>query len=109
MRITLFVVASLALLALCVCAPSENIEKIPPKQEPTPSVTASDGSRSGAAEEDVASNDSKASKHVERERRDLGQESDLLPSAKDVDSSPFGEQSQLEGHGRIKVLPAFLG
>ncbi|KAI5643033.1 hypothetical protein NE865_05074 [Phthorimaea operculella] len=109
MRVTLFAVASLALLALCVCAPSQNIEKIPPKQEQTPSATGSDGSKSGAAEGDAASEDSKVLAHVERERRDLGQESDLLPSAKDVDSSPFGEQSQLEGHGRIKVLPAFLG
>uniref|UniRef100_A0A1E1WRF1 Secreted protein n=1 Tax=Pectinophora gossypiella TaxID=13191 RepID=A0A1E1WRF1_PECGO len=107
MRSMFFVVASLALLAYCVCAPTaeEVIEHIPPKQEQTPSATGKEDAKSGALAVDVASEPK-----VSRTRREVGgQESDLLPGAKDVDASPFGETSQLEGRGRIRVLPAFLG
>ena len=100
------VVVSLALLAVCACAPSESevIQHIVPKEEKTPSVIGSDAAKSGAAVEDSRVGDAK-----DRARRSVGEESDLLPSKGDVDASPFGETSQLEGRGRIRVLPAFLG
>ncbi|KAF9424854.1 hypothetical protein HW555_000155 [Spodoptera exigua] len=107
MHSTLFFVASLALLALCVCAPADQdvIQHIPLKPEQTPSVTGKEDAVSGASGK-VAG----ASEHVpQRARRDVaGQESDLLPAINDVDVSPFGETSQLEGRGRIRVLPAYL-
>lgn len=96
----LFVVASLALLAACVCASSENVvEHV--RNHPTQSATGKDGAASGALDVNAGS-----SKAVERERRDAGQENDLLPSEPEV--SEFGESS-LDGRGRIKVLPAFMG
>lgn len=101
------VVASLALLAVCACAPSESevIQHIAPKDEKTPSVIGSDALKSGAAVED-----SGAAEVKDRHRRSAGLESDLLPSKGEEDASPFGETSQLEGgRGRIRVLPAFLG
>ena len=108
MRSMLFVVASLALLAYCACAPAEEvIEHIPPKHEPTPSATGKEDAKSGAGDV-VAAADTKSTNT--RTRREVGGlESDLLPAAKDVDSSPFGETSQFEGRSRIRVLPAFLG
>lgn len=108
MRSMYFVVASLALLAVCTCAPVEAdvIQHIPLKE--TPSATGKDAAKSGAAEKDSAASEPKAP--VSRARRELGgQESDLLPSHDDVDGSPFGDNFQLAGHGRIKVLPAYLG
>lgn len=105
MHSTLFFVASLALLAACASAPAEDvIEHIPPKQEPTPSATSKDGSSSGAVVEGAAE-----VKVPSRTRRNVGQESDLLPSGHDVDASPFGEVSQVLGRNRIRVLPAYLG
>ncbi|XP_072942900.1 uncharacterized protein [Epargyreus clarus] len=100
MRSMLFVVASLALLAACACAPAEEdvIQYIP--KEATPSVTGKDGSESGA----VGGNSGASKIALERARRSIGgQESDLLPSGGDVDASPFGETSQLDGRGRIKI------
>lgn len=107
MHSTLFIVASLALLVVCACAPSgeDVIQHIPAKAEPTPSLTGKDGSASSAA----AGNAGASKPEPARVRRDAGQESDLLPSANEVDVSPFGETSQLEGRGRIRVLPAYLG
>lgn len=63
-----------------------------------------DGANSGAV-------DAESSEPKElRARRSIGgQESDLLPSANDVDAAPFGAPSAFEGRGRIRVLPAFLG
>ena len=107
MHSTLFIVASLALLALCVCAPVEQdvIEHIPQKAEPIPSATGKDAVESGASGKAAGVSD-----HVARVRREVGgQESDLLPAANDIDASPFGETSQLVGRGRIRVLPAYLG
>lgn len=108
MRTMFFVVASLALLAACACAPEgEVIQHIPPKAEETPSAIGKDGVASPAVGD--AAGSSKPI-HVARTRRDLaGQESDLLPSANDGDASVFGESSNLDGRGRIKVLPAYLG
>lgn len=104
MHSTFFIVASLALLAVCACAPvvEEVIQHIP-KQEQTPSATGKENAESGASVKATG-----VSENV-RHRRDAGQEGDLLPSVNDVDASPFGETSQLAGRGRIKVLPAFLG
>ncbi|PZC77883.1 hypothetical protein B5X24_HaOG202764 [Helicoverpa armigera] len=107
MHSTLFIVASLALLALCVCAPADQdvIQHIPQKAEQTPSVIGKNAAESGASGKAAG-----ASEHVARARRDVaGQESDLLPASNDVDVSPFGETSQLEGRSRIRVLPAYLG
>lgn len=106
MRSTLLIVASLTLLAVCACAPAAGdvIQHIPPNQEPTPSVTGKSGAESGALEKAVGASD-----HQARVRRDVGDESDLLPSANEGDVSPFGESSQLAARGRIRVLPAFLG
>lgn len=106
MHSMLFVVASMALLVACACTPweSEAIQHIAPKEEKTPSVIGSDAVKSGAAGEGSAVSDVK-----DRARRSAGQESDLLPSGNEVDASPFGENSQFEGRGRIRVLPAFLG
>lgn len=107
MHSSLFIVASLALLGLCVCAPAEQdvIQHIPQKAEPIPSATGRDDAVSGASGKAAGASD-----HVARVRREVaGQESDLLPSANEVDASPFGEVSQLEGRGRIRVLPAYLG
>lgn len=68
-------------------------------------VSGKEGANSGAV---VA--ESSESKELLRSRRSVvGQESDLLPSGSDVDASPFGGQSAIEGHGRIRVLPGFLG
>lgn len=108
MRSVIFVVASLALLAACVCAPEgESIQRIPTKAAATPSATDKDAAKSGAS---VGGSGASEPSTVARERRDIaGQESDLLPSAHDLDASPFGEISKLDGRGRIKVLPAFLG
>ncbi|KAL0820515.1 hypothetical protein ABMA28_006373 [Loxostege sticticalis] len=109
MHSTFFVVASLALWAVCACAPADSdvIQQIPAKPEQTPSVIGKDAAKSGAAEGDSGVTEAKP---VERVRRSVGgQESDLLPSRGQVDVSPFGEVSQLEGRGRIRVLPAFLG
>ncbi|CAG4947226.1 unnamed protein product [Colias eurytheme] len=101
-----FVVVSLALLAACVCAPSGDvIQHIPPNHEATQSATEKEAAVSGAAVENVGSSKPLG---LARERRDLGgDESDLLPSDQNV-ASPFGESS-LDGRGRIRVLPAFLG
>ncbi|CAH4030440.1 unnamed protein product [Pieris brassicae] len=100
MRFMFFAVASLALLAACVCAPNEAIQHIP-KQEATQLTTEKDGAASGVSEKNAGSSE------PDREKRDLGgQESDLLPSEHEV--SAFGENA-LVGRGRIKVLPAFLG
>lgn len=107
MHSTLLVVASLALLAVCACAPSgeEVIQHIPAKQEAIPSATGRDAAVSGASEKAAG-----ASENKERARRDIGgQESDLLPSVGDVDASPFGESQPLAGRSRIRVLPAYLG
>lgn len=103
-----YFVASLTLLAVCACAPADAdvIQRIPPKPEPTPSATGKDVAVSGALERAAGSSDAVK----DRLRRELvGQESDLLPSLGDIDASPFGENSQLSGRSRIKVLPAFLG
>ncbi|CAG9563995.1 unnamed protein product [Danaus chrysippus] len=100
-----FVVASLALLSLSVCAPVEDVIQHIPKAVAIPSSTERNGASSGAVV-----NAGSEPLLAARARRDLGgQESDLLPSAKDIDASPFGEVSQLDGRGRIKVLPAYLG
>lgn len=107
MHSTFFIVASLALLAFCVCAPAEQdvIQHIPTKAEQTPSAIGSEGAVSGASGKAVGS-----AEHQSRARREVaGQESDLLPSGNDVEVSPFGEVSNLEGRGRIRVLPAYLG
>ncbi|KAJ8717917.1 hypothetical protein PYW07_005847 [Mythimna separata] len=107
MHSTLFIVASLTLLVLCASAPAEQdvIQHIPQRVEQTPSVTGRDAVESGASGKAAGASD-----HEARARRDVaGQESDLLPAANDVDVSPFGEVSQLEGRGRIRVLPAYLG
>ncbi|VVC97657.1 unnamed protein product [Leptidea sinapis] len=106
MRSLSLIVASLALLVVCACAPSgESIQHIPPKQDTTPSATGRSGAESGAAVEDSGSKIVAAA----RERRDLGGlESDLLPSGQGVDDSAFGAQ-EFEGRSRIKVLPAYLG
>lgn len=108
MHSSLLFVASLALLAACAGAPPGQavIQQIPPKAEQTPSATGKDGAKSGAVE-DVA--DASESQVPVRARRDVGQESDLLPSALDAEASPFGQVSNLQGRGRIRVLPAFLG
>lgn len=105
MRSMFFAVASLALLAVCVCAPAEQdvIQHIPQKVEETPSATGNGAAPSGVA---VGS----GSEHHARARRDIGgQESDLLPSPNQNDASPFGETSNLMGRGGIRVLPAYLG
>ncbi|CAK1551425.1 unnamed protein product [Leptosia nina] len=102
MRVTLFVVASLALLAACACAPNGDVIQHIPKHEATQSNT-KDGAVSGAVDAGVGSKPVE----VSRERRDIGdQESHLIPSDNEV--SDFGESS-LDGRGRIKILPAFLG
>lgn len=108
MRSLFFAGASLALLAICVCAPEgDAIQRIPPKAVATPLATNKDAADSGASASNVGSSKPLA---VARVRRDIGgQESDLLPSANDVEVSPFGENSNLLGRGRIKVLPAYLG
>lgn len=68
-------------------------------------VSGKDGANSGAVDEE-----SSEPKELLRHRRSMGgQESDLLPSGSDVDAAPFGAPSALEGRGRIRVLPAFLG
>lgn len=108
MHSTLFTVASLALLAVCVCAPADGdvIQRIPPRPEQTPSATGKDAAESGASEKDAGVSDSAHN----RAPRDLGgEESDLLPSLNEGDVSPFGENSELLGRSRIKVLPAYLG
>lgn len=106
MRSVFLAVASLALLAVCACAPLDGdvIQHIPPKAEPTPSATGEVGSTSGAA----VGNAVAVKPESARVRRDAAQENDLLPASNDVDVSPF-EAFNLEGRGRIKVLPAFLG
>ncbi|CAH2089563.1 unnamed protein product [Euphydryas editha] len=108
MRSLFFAVASVALLAICVCAPEgDAIQRIPPKVAATPSATKESAVDSGAAANNAGSSKPLT---VARVRRDIGgQESDLLPSANDVDVSPFGENSNFDGRGRIKVLPAYLG
>lgn len=108
MRSMFFVVASLALLAVCVCAPEgASIQHIPPKAGETPSAIGKDGAVLLAAAGGAGSS---KQIHVARTRRDLaGQESDLLPSANQAEASVFGESSNLDGRGRIRVLPAFLG
>lgn len=63
-----------------------------------------DGANSGAA-----AAESSEPKELRYRRSIGGQESDLLPSGDDVDASPIGGPSAFEGHGRIRVLPAFLG
>lgn len=104
MRSIMFVVALAAFLALYECAPPQQgpaVQAQPVKPGQTPSAIAKDSVGSGAAE-----NHSGAG----RIRRDAaGQESDLLPSANEGDASPFGEQAQAFGSGRIRVLPAFIG
>lgn len=110
MHSIIFVVASVALFVVCASAPVEEdvIQHIPQKHDPTPSATLDVGSVSGAAVDDAGA--SKAPVAQVRARRDIGgQESDLLPSANEIDSSAFGETSQLAGRSRIRVLPAFLG
>ncbi|CAG5049134.1 unnamed protein product [Parnassius apollo] len=110
MRSMFFVVASLVSLAICASAPldSDVIQQIPQKLEATPSATGKDVAKSGAAEKGLDASEPKTPEP--RVRRDLGgQESDLLPSNKDVDDSPFSENLQLDGHNRIRVLPAFMG
>lgn len=106
MHSTLLVVASLALFAVCACAPVEEevIQHIPAKQE-TPSAIGKDGAESGASVKGVGVTENK-----DRARRDIGgQESDLLPSVGDVDASPFSDTNSFSGRSRIRVLPAFLG
>lgn len=106
-----FVVAFAALLALCVCAPTKKdvIQKIPENAEGTPLVIGGGNAGSGAAGKESGSGE-KRNVHEVRVRREVaGHESDLLPSGGEVDASPFGETSQLAGHGRIRVLPAYLG
>lgn len=97
MHSTFFIVASLALLAFCLC-------ESPANAKPTPSATGKDDAVSGASGKAAG-----GFEHPRARRAVDGQESDLLPSSDDVDVSPFGEVSQFEGRGRIKVLPAFLG
>lgn len=111
MRSLFFAGASLALLAICVCAPEgDAIQRIPPKAVATPLATNKDTADSGASASNVELNGSSKPLAVARVRRDIsGQESDLLPLANDVEVSPFGENSNLLGRGRIKVLPAYLG
>lgn len=106
MHSTLLIVASLALLAVCVCSPTDQdvIEHIPPKAAPIPLATAKDGAESGASGKVAGAAD-----HPRVRRAIGGEESDLLPSVNDVDASPFGETAQILGRGRIRVLPAFLG
>lgn len=108
MHSTLFIVASLALLVVCACAPVEEevIQHIRPKPEKTPSVTGNEDAESGASGKVAGVTEDKV-----RVRREVigGQESDLLPADNEVDASPFGETSQLVGHGRIRVLPTFMG
>ncbi|CAF4807489.1 unnamed protein product [Pieris macdunnoughi] len=100
MRLMFFAVASLALLAACVCAPNDAIQHIP-KQEATQSATEKDGAASGVSANNAGSSE------PEREKRDLGgQESDLLPSDHEV--SAFGDNS-LIGRGRIKVKTIHAG
>ncbi|CAG9795825.1 unnamed protein product [Diatraea saccharalis] len=110
MRSIIFAVGFLALLAVCACTPVESdvIQHIPLKAGATPSVTGRDGAESGVVADAYGASNEKQTH--ERVRRSIGgEESDLIPAANDVDASPFGETSQLEGRGRIRVLPAFLG
>lgn len=103
-----FVAVSLALLAVCASSPvkEEVIQQVP--KEHTQSAIEKEGAVSGAAGKVSGATEEK--KEEVRVRRDVaGLESDLLPSVGEVDASPFGEISQLEGRGRIRVLPAFLG
>ncbi|XP_060805726.1 uncharacterized protein LOC106132547 [Amyelois transitella] len=103
MRSALLAAASLALLAVCVCAPLDGavIQHIPPKEDPTPSLTAKDGLTSGAVEGNAAA----AKLEPARVRRNAAQENDLLPASNDAGASPF-EASNLEGRGRIKFISA---
>ncbi|CAB3231641.1 unnamed protein product [Arctia plantaginis] len=103
MHSTLLIVASLALLAVCVCSPADQdvIEHIPSKAAPILLATAKDGVESGASGKVVGAAD-----HPRVRRYVGGEESDLLPSSNDVDASPFGETSQVLGRGRIRV-PGF--
>ncbi|CAH2042423.1 unnamed protein product, partial [Iphiclides podalirius] len=103
MRFMCFAVASVALLAACVCAPAgpDVIQRIP-QREATQSATGEGGARSGAAGRGVAASETQPP--AARARRDLGGlESDLLPSSDDLDGSPFSDSFQLEGHSRIKL------
>lgn len=107
MQCTTYLIALAALLAVCACAPQEGaIEKIPREHIPSATKDENVGSGAGAKVSGVG----EVGKDVSRVRRDVGgQESDLLPSVGDVDASPFGGPAQVVGHGRIRVLPAFLG
>ncbi|GBP31907.1 hypothetical protein EVAR_18445_1 [Eumeta japonica] len=109
MRSLLFLIGLVGVLAVCGASPAKDdvVEKIPPKAGQTPSAIGSAGAGSTAAAGGAGA--SKAAPAGPRARRDVGQESDLLPSANDVEASAFGETSQLAGRGRIRVLPAYLG
>lgn len=105
-----FVVAFAAFSGLCATAPAREgvIQKIPENVEETPLAIADASAASGAAAKAFGAGEETAQEIRER-RHVAGHESDLLPSGEDVEASPFGESSQLLGHGRIRVLPAFLG
>lgn len=89
MRSTFFIVVSMAVLGVCLCESSNKTKSVP-------AISAHSTAEKGI-------------EHLRARRAIAEQESDLLPSSDDVDASTFGETSQIEGRGRIRVLPAFLG